>query len=442
MTGGTWVTQNKVRPGVYMNFTTKAKALGTLSERGIVAFPAPLPWGNAGLIELEAATYADQARELLGFNVTDARIRHITAAVSQANKVLIYRLGGVQAVKAKATEGTLTATAKHGGTRGNDLTITVQVHIDEPSLFEVITRLDNEVVDRQTIGVIEELMDTAFVDWSGTGAPTPIAALVLSGGANGEATGSDLSDALLAFEGQEFNVLGLPMDDLASKKLVVSFMKRIREEEGKKAVAVVVDYADADYEGIISLKNSIVTSDGLKVEPVMLLWEIAAMEAGAHFNESLTYQAIPNAVDAYPRLTNSETIQALKKGELVLTAMNGRVVIEQDINTLTSFTPDHGKAFAKNRVVRVLDSIANDIKQIFSTYYVGKVSNHPDGRDLLKSEVMSYLNTLVELGAIQGFDAQSDLVIAQGAEADAVVISLSVQPVDSIEKIYMTVEVV
>lgn len=166
------------------------------------------------------------------------------------------------------------------------------------------------------------------------------------------------------------------------------------------------------------------------------------MQASANINESLTYSAIPNAVDAFPRLTNSETINALKNGQLVVTALNGTAVIEQDINTLSNFTADRSKAFSKNRVMRILDAIGNDVKRIFEQFYIGKVSNNADGRALLKGEIVSYLVTLQGLGAIQNFDSQTDVSVSAGSDVDAVVVELSVQPVDSIEKIYMTVEVV
>ena len=35
--GGTWIAQNKVRPGAYINFVSVPKAVGTLGERGTVA---------------------------------------------------------------------------------------------------------------------------------------------------------------------------------------------------------------------------------------------------------------------------------------------------------------------------------------------------------------------------------------------------------------------
>ncbi|MBN2980115.1 phage tail sheath subtilisin-like domain-containing protein [Cohnella algarum] len=443
MSGGTWTAQNKVRTGVYINFKSRPQPLGSLGERGIVAFPAPLPWGDpAKVIVIEASEYMDKSLELIGFRATDARIRHVSAAVSHARTVLLFRLGGTGAAKATASVDTLTATAKWGGTRGNDLQVAVQVNIDDSSKYDVVTYLEGEEVDRQTVAEIEELQPSAFIDWSGSGAPAVTAGVPLTGGTEGTASGADFSAALSAFEAYQFNVLGVPLTDATSKQLAAAYVRRQREEEGKKVQAVLVDYPTADYEGVISLRNGIVTTDGLNVPPEFILWEIAAMEAAADVNQSLTYTAIPNAVDAFPRLTNSETIAALQNGELVITAVNGTAVIEQDINTLTSFTPDRGRPFSKNRVVRVLDSIANDVKRIFETFYVGKVGNDDDGRALLEAEIVNYLLALQGAGAIQNFDSQSDISVAQGIDADAVVIELSIQPVDSIEKIYMTVEIV
>ncbi|HIW31213.1 MAG TPA: phage tail sheath family protein [Candidatus Paenibacillus intestinavium] len=442
MAGGKWEVQNKVRPGVYIKFKAKPQPLGNLGERGIAAFPVALPWGDpTKVIVLEAAEFVDKAVELVGFKASDARIRHIAAAVGQASTVLLYRLGGTDAAKATATEGDLTATAKWGGVRGNDLKVVVQENIDQPTHYDVMTLLEGEELDRQTVTTVADLENNHYIEWSGTEPLTATAGITLAGGTDGNASGEDFSAALTAFEAYPFNVLGVPLDDTPSKQLAVAFVKRQREEEGKKLQAVLINYPSADYEGIISLRNGIVTADGLQVPPSSLVWEIAAMQASDHINESLTYTTIPNAVDAFPRLTNSETIAALKNGELVITALNGSAVIEQDINTLRSFTTDRSKAFSKNRVIRILDSIGNDVKQIFEQFYIGKVSNDADGRALLQGEIVSYLQKLQGLGAIQSFDSQKDVSVQAGADVDAVVVELSIQPVDSIEKIYMTVEV-
>lgn len=443
MAGGKWEVQNKVRPGVYIKFKAKPQPLGNLGDRGIAAYPVSLPWGDpTKVIVLESTEFVEKAVELIGFKATDARIRHIASAVSQASTVLLYRLGGTGAGKATATEGNLTATAKWGGVRGNDLKVVVQANIDEPTHYDIITILESDELDRQTVATVEELADNNYIVWSGNGEITATAGISLTGATDGTSSGADFSAALTAFEAYQFNVLGVSLDDTSSKQIAIAYVKRQREEEGKKIQAVLINQPTANYEGIISLYNGIITADGLQVSPSDLVWEIAAMQASANINESLTYSAIPNAVDAFPRLTNSETINALKNGQLVVTALNGTAVIEQDINTLSSFTADRSKAFSKNRVMRILDAIGNDVKRIFEQFYIGKVSNNADGRALLKGEIVSYLVTLQGLGAIQNFDSQTDVSVSAGSDVDAVIVELSVQPVDSIEKIYMTVEVV
>ncbi|GIQ63636.1 hypothetical protein PACILC2_22040 [Paenibacillus cisolokensis] len=161
---------------------------------------------------------------------------------------------------------------------------------------------------------------------------------------------------------------------------------------------------------------------------------MAGATAGAAANQSLTYDAYDGAVDVSPKYTNSQIIAALQAGEFVFTAMDGRAVVEQDINTLHTFTPTKGKAFSKNRVLRVLDGLANDYMRVFSTSYIGKVPNNADGRNLFKSEIINIVNQYQNLGAIQNFDPQTDLEVLPGAETDAVVVNQWVQPVDSIEK--------
>lgn len=94
--------------------------------------------------------------------------------------------------------------------------------------------------------------------------------------------------------------------------------------------------------------------------------------------------------------------------------------------------------FTKNRVIRTVDNIANDITKIFEANYVGKVNNNDEGRSLLKASLVDYFATLQTVGAIQNF-VTDDIKVAKGNDSDAVVIEAAVQPVDSVEKIYITV---
>ena len=45
--GGTWITQNKVLPGIYINFVSLARNVYPIAERGYVALPLAINWGDA-----------------------------------------------------------------------------------------------------------------------------------------------------------------------------------------------------------------------------------------------------------------------------------------------------------------------------------------------------------------------------------------------------------
>ena len=45
MAGGTWMSQNKVQPGVYINTKSSGNLSASIGEKGIVAIAEPLSWG-------------------------------------------------------------------------------------------------------------------------------------------------------------------------------------------------------------------------------------------------------------------------------------------------------------------------------------------------------------------------------------------------------------
>ncbi|MFS0727034.1 phage tail sheath family protein [Paenibacillus sp. 1P07SE] len=437
MAGGTWTTQNKVRPGVYINFESEPRPLGTVGERGIVTMALTLGWGEPKkLTRIEAG---EDVQEKLGYALTDARLKLVRESLKRAQTLLLYRLN--EGTKAEASLGELTFTAQYSGVRGNDLAMRVQTDVDNESAFVVTTLLDGVEVDSQTVTGAEALQDNAWIVFGGTGELEPIAGLPLTGGTNGSVTNGDHTAYLETVELQEFHTMAVTATDPLLKSVYASFASRLREQEGKKIQVVVADYPAADSEGVISVKNGVVLTDGTAISAAEATAWVAGALAGAGPNESLTYQAYDDAVDVEPRYTHTQIEAALRNGEFLFTPSHGRAVVEQDINTLRSFTPSKGKAYGKNRVIRVLDGINNDFKRIFETFFLGKVDNTADGRNLLRNECTSYLTNLLELGAIQNFDSQTDVIIEQGTDSDAVVMSVYVQPVDAVEKIYMKVQV-
>ncbi|MBO9610395.1 MAG: phage tail sheath family protein [Paenibacillaceae bacterium] len=437
MAGGTFTTQNKVRPGAYINFVSEAKSLGTVGERGIATMPLTLSWGEPKqVITIEAGedTFAK-----LGYSLTESQMLLVREALKRAKTLLLYRLN--TGTKAAATSGSLTLTAKWGGLRGNNIAVTIAANVDDAELFDVTTRVSGSVVDVQAVANIAGLTANAWVVFSGTGNLAAAASVPLTGGADGSTVAQDYADYLTAIEIHDFNTMALSSTDNTLKGTFVSFCNRLRNDEGKKIQVVVENYPTADYEGVISVKNGVVLADGTTLTAAQCVAWVAGATSGAPMNLSLTYSAYDGAVDVAPRYTNTQIETALQAGEFLFTQKDGQAVVEQDINSLTGFTPDKGKAFAKNRTLRVLDGINNDFVRIFSDFYVGKVNNNADGRNLLKNECINFLNTLQGINAIQNFDSQTDLVVSEGNDADSVYIETFVQPVDAIEKIYMKVTV-
>ncbi|MGO4181375.1 phage tail sheath family protein [Paenibacillus sp. TAF43_2] len=437
MAGGTYTSQNKVRPGVYINLVGEKKTVGSMGERGTVSVPLNLNWGQSKAVI--AINAGDDLRSLLGYDLSAPELLLVREAFKKAKTLLLYRLN--EGTKATAVAGSLTLTAKFGGVRGNDITVAVKQNVDDEARFDVITFVAKEAVDSQTAANIAELNSNAFVSFGGTGALTLAAGVPLVGGSNGTVTNQDHTEYLAQIELKDFNTIALVSADLSLKSVYAAFARRLREEEGRKIQVVLANYPSADSEGVISVKNGVKLLDGTVLDAQKATVWVAAATAGAPMNKSLTYEAYEEAADADIRYTNSQTVEALQAGEFLFTVSGGRVIVEQDINTFTGYSPEKGKAFSKNRVIRVLDGIANDFKHIFESFYIGKVDNNADGRSLFRNECLKYLNNLQSLNAIQNFDAQADLSVAAGVDTDSIIIEAHIQPVDSVEKVYMKVTV-
>ena len=178
---------------------------------------------------------------------------------------------------------------------------------------------------------------------------------------------------------------------------------------------------------------------GLRLHPEQATAWVAGASAAAGIDKSLTYDSYDGAVDVTERYLNSE-IEADAALDCIFVEKRGKVIVEQDINSLHTFSAEKDKSFSKNRVLRVLDDIANNTKRAFEDYFIGKVDNNVDGRELFKANRITYLNELQVAGAIQNFKAD-DVVVEPGIEKDSIIMNFNVQPVDALEKLYLKVVV-
>lgn len=544
MAGGTWVDQNKVRPGVYINYKSAPASLATMGERGTVAIARVLDWGERG----RWYTIADPSEcAQFGHSITDDEclfIRQILLGSNRtqgASKILLWSLetptvgttasfsfkngqqsdvtvsaksdgssgnniaiavtksgskwkwtvyeGSVQvaeqdsladlsnlssqiktyisvspssgdagttdssnipktflsggsdgSAKATATLGNLTATAKYVGTFGNRLSVVITAGAS--SNYIVQTLLDGQAVDSQDVTAISGLVSNDYIDWSGTGTLAVNTGVSLAGGTNGEAGLTNYSAFLDALELEQFNIVIYDGTNATARDAYIDFVKRLSNREGIKCQAVVSNATpNPDSECVINCyPHSLTLSDGSILQPEELTWWVGGAQAGANVNESLTYVTHPNAVDFSPKLNSAAQEEAILGGQFALISNKGNVQVLTDINTFRTFAVEKGKAFSKNRVVRTVFGLCNDIYDVFSKNFIGAVSNDEEGRKALKGEIIGLMNRYQGIRALQNVEAD-DVTVLRGVDSDAVVIEIYCQPVDSIEKIYINITI-
>lgn len=442
MAGGNWTAQNKVRPGVYIRFQTAASTGLTAGERGIVAICEPLSWGPVG--EVNEVTLSSNVMALTGYDITASENKFLAEMFKGTNRtagpvtVLLYRPAGADQAKAAVTIGDLTATAVHYGARGNDITIIVTANTD--STYTVNTLVDGLIAHSQTVETIDQLAGNEWVEFSGEGSLEATTGSALTGGSDGTVGSSAYSVFLGVIEAYHFDVLCYDGTDAAVQTAFETFIKRIADENGQYAQLVEANSTNPDTRFAINVVSGVVLGDGSELTAPQATWWVAGATAGARYNESLTYAVYPGAVGVTPVLTNAQIITAVNAGQYVLQADDGVVRIETDINSLVSYTMDIGKVYRKNRVIRLCNQIANDVYRTFSNSFIGVVNNNEIGRSRFKAAIVSYLTNVQANQGIQNFTAD-DVKVLQGEDIDSVVINMAIQPVDAVEKIYITVEV-
>ncbi|HEX2927693.1 MAG TPA: phage tail sheath family protein [Ruminiclostridium sp.] len=424
--GGTFLKQNKVLPGSYINFVSTSRATATLSERGVAAMPLVLDWGIDGeVFKVDAKSFQNDSLKIFGYAYRDEKLKGIRDLMKHISGCYFYKLNKGQ--KAACTY----ATAKYSGTRGNDLKIVISKNVNDESKYDVQTLLGTAKVDTQTVAGMAELVSNDFVDFKSADivltSGTP-----LIGGTNGaDVTGEDYQEFLDKIESYSFNTLGCMSASAEVTSLFVEFTKRMREEVGAKFQTVVYR-TPADYEGVINVQNDVL--DGA---PSSLVYWITGMSAGCAVNKTNTNKIYDGEFDVNVALKQSELEAAVNGGKFVLHRVGDDIRILEDINSLVSFTEDKNSDFGSNQTIRVLDQIANDIAVIFNEKYNGNVPNDASGRISFWNDVVKHHQELQSIRAIENFKPE-DVVVSKGDNKRAIVIQDSVTITNAMEQLYMT----
>lgn len=443
MPGGIWTSQNKVLPGVYIRFKTGQATGLTVGERGIVTICEPMSWGPVG--QVTPVTLTTDMTPITGYDITAPQNQFLqemfkgTNRTSAPTTILLYRPSASSSAQATVTTGSLTATAVYPGARGNDITIVITELTDPESTFTVSTVVEGAIVDQQTAAEVTDLVNNSWVTFSGSGALAATTGAALTGGADGTVQSAAYSAYLTAIEPYKFDIMVYDGQDSTVQTALLAFIERVNENNGQYCQLVASGLSNPNSRYVINVDSPVTLSDGTELTEQQVTWWLGGAEAGARYNESLTYAQYPGAVSTTMQ-TVDQFSQAVQAGNLVLFADDGVVKVMQDINSLVSYTEDIGEVYSKNRVMRLCNTIANDIFQQFSANFIGVVNNNEQGRARFQAAIVGYLQQIQDNQGIQNFTAE-DVEVLAGTAIDAIVVNVAIQAVDSVEKIYMTIEV-
>lgn len=343
--------------------------------------------------------------------------------------------------EAGATTNTLTAAAKHGGSRGNAFTVTLDAN--PLGGYDVLIHLDGgKVTEYEGLNTVEELIaqGNPYITFSGAGKLGEAAGTNLTGGEDEEATNTDITDFIDAWEKVKFHTVCFPFNGEEAqnvKQAALTKIRYMRDSMGKGVQVVMPDAGGMDYEGVINVTNS-VSLDGDNLSHAEVCAWVAGATAGATNTESLTYKQYAGATAVVDPKSNEEAIAAINAGEFFFSVNEDReIVVEYDINSLTTFADKKDKSYRKNRVIRVYDTFQEAVQLNFPP---NKFNNNARGWDIMEGIGKTILRQFEDAEAITNVSYDEDfLVDRESSVDDETYFNVGLQAVDSAEKLYFTI---
>ena len=437
--GGVWLSQNKKIPGSYINFISKATANASLGDRGVVGIPLVMNWGADGeIIEVTQGDFIKNSLKIFGYDYNAEELKGLRDLFKYARIAYIYKLNSTTGSTGKATN--TYATALHSGTCGNMLSIRIAKNVDDNTKYDVTTLYDGLEVDVQTVSSAAGLVPNDFVTFKTDATLAVTAGLALAGGTTGSATATNHQTFLDKIESYSVNAVGVVNDESVGaggianlNALYASWVERMRDELGIKLQVVLYNY-DADYEGVVKVKNPVADTGW---SAASLVYWVTGVIAGTAINASATNLIYNGEFNVTADYTQAQLESFIDDGFFALHTVNNDVRVLTDINSLVSTNAEKGDVFKSNQTIRVIDEIANSIANIFNTKYLGRIPNDDDGRIALWADIVAHHRELERVRAINNFDEEA-VTVEQGNEKGAVLVNDAVEIVNAMEKLYMT----
>jgi hypothetical protein len=255
---------------------------------------------------------------------------------------------------------------------------------------------------------------------------------------------ADYVDMRNEFEARPFNVFVYDGEVSATEQDNTKTWVATNRGEGKHFMFVTGGNATDDADPTVGNARSTRLSDeyvvnltiggsvsGVDYDSAEYAAYIAGLIAGTPINQSITFAQLP-LDDVNKRLRNSDIKAALAAGSVVLVNDGEKVKVEQGLTT----------SMDKIRKVRARQAIATDIAKTANDNYIGKLDNNGDGQAALISAIKAYLETLQDNNVvILPEDNAVALDPQQASTGDTVFLSINYIEVDSMERIFLTINI-
>lgn len=429
--GGSFLTQNKILPGSYINFVSKNTGVNVFGERGVVAIAIPMDWGQNSIREITKEDFMNNSLSLFGYEYNSIKLINIREVFKNAKKIIFYNLKNTNSSYSSCTY----ANSKNYGIRSNNLKISISTNVDNTSKKDVKLYLDDTLIFSQTASNTLELEENEYVNWKVNVELQNTPLTNFTGGKDGTFNGSNVTTFLNLIESYSFNTVVVMVDDSDIESIVMAYTRRMREEVGKKFQCITINKND-DYEGNIFLFNPLSDEHD---NHYLMAW-VAGAVAACPVNKSLTNAVYNGEHIVYTGYAQSILEERVKKGNFCFHNVNGETRVLLDINSLTTTTSEKGEDFKDNQTVRICDQIAGDVAEIFNKYYLGKVPNDKAGRNSLWCDIVKHHQKLKDIRAIDDFD-ETAITVTKGVDNKSVVITDCITPANAMTKLYMTVTI-
>ncbi|MCL2415515.1 MAG: hypothetical protein FWD01_01760 [Defluviitaleaceae bacterium] len=462
--GGTFTNTNSPnvqRPGAYVNFVSVSRPFVFAGGRGVSCGLVELPWYLPNqIVKVSGMDFlSGRALRDIGLTAFDGEAaKHVSLLLSGCfeTRLVSANVGGEKAmVSIPITGGTLEIEAAKFGTFGNDLLVSCQEVSNGRWLFSahiIGHESDHKPRMNQTVESVRELRGNDFItinvipdDPNVEPAFIEFAGEVLTGGSNGNV---NLATRIPAFlrkikSDTSWQCMGWQWSEESHKLLVQQFIQRMRDSG--RYVQVSMAAAQANHEGInnvhIGHGNAInpITGEIFTIDEIALMH--ASMTAGADIVTSNTNTPLLVQLEFDHEFDNAEITEGLQQGRVMFTRRNSGIIkIEQDINSLHTFTPEKNREFRKNNILRKLDEIGFFTESIWENFYMGNAINDEIDREAYRVQINEKLERMQRMRALQNHHI-SRISIMQGDEPDIVEATLDIHPTDAMERIFKIVRV-